>query len=110
MSADVVTRAHFDATVGELKALIVSLARTPAAQEHERITTEALMRELGYTSRFSLAKWCRQYSLHPIARGVYRMEDFRAAQARAALRGGRNTVRRATKLPAPQGVVRGGAA
>jgi hypothetical protein len=110
MSADVVTRAHFDAAVGELKALIVSLARRPAAQEHERISAAALMHELGYTSRFSLAKWCRQYSLHPIARGVYRMEDFRAAQARAALRGGRNMVKRGARLPASQGVVRGGAA
>jgi hypothetical protein len=102
MSADdTVTREHFDRTVTELKALIASLAAQPAPKED--ITTAQIMAELRMTTQRGLMKWAKRYNLKSIARGVYRLDDFRAAKARAALRNGFNTVRRkpATKrLPA----------
>ena len=43
-------------------------------------------------------KWAKRYNLAPISKGVYRMDDFRAAKARAALRNGFNTVRRQVRV------------
>jgi hypothetical protein len=97
-TADTVTRAHFDATVTELKALIASLAKQP--EPKETIASLEIRDDLGMRTRHGLMKWARQYNLKPIARGVYRLDDFRAAKARAALRNGFNTVKRkARKMP-----------
>ena len=54
--------------------------------------------ELNLKTRHGLMKWAKRYNLAPISKGVYRMDDFRAAKARAALRNGFNTVRRQVRV------------
>ena len=72
---------------------IERVLKIPPTQS-ETITTAEIMDELRMTTRRGLMKWAKRYNLRSFARGVYRLDDFRAAKARAALRNGFNMVRR----------------
>ncbi len=57
MSAETVTREHFEASMRELKALIIeTIAKLPAPRD--TITTAEIMAELGLKTRFGMGKWC----------------------------------------------------